>query len=277
MDKIQILDININLVDIKQAIDIIDGFIKSKKPHQICTVNPEYIMAAQKDVEFKKIINNADLCVPDGAGLIWASKFIEKSRVESRESTSQKSTSSDQRLASSVLTQRVTGIDLIWKLAQTGESKGYKFYFLGGKPGVAEQAALILKTKYPNLKIVGISEGQSEFPQANIKFNKDNFAKKLVAKIKALSPDILLVAYGAPKQDKFIAKFKKELNVPAMIGVGGSFDFISGRIKRAPKWMQKTGLEWLFRLFIEPKRLNRIITATIRFPLKVILSKNLTN
>lgn len=252
MNKIKILDVNINIVNINDTTKIIDDFIKSKKPHQICTVNPEYIMTARADSHFKQIVNSADLCVPDGAGLLWASRYIRKSHA---------------------LTQRVTGVDLIWKLAQIGESKGYRFYLLGGKPGVGEQTALVLKTKYPNLKIVGISQGRPESIQSNIKFDSEIFEKKLVSSISKLKPDILLVAYGAPKQDKFIFKYKKELNVPVMMGVGGSFDFISGRIKRAPRWMQKIGLEWLFRLFVEPKRLNRIITATIRFPLKVILSK----
>jgi N-acetylglucosaminyldiphosphoundecaprenol N-acetyl-beta-D-mannosaminyltransferase len=271
MNKTKILDINIDIVDITKTITIIDDFIKSKKPHQVCTVNPEYIMAAQKNNDFKQIVNNADLCVPDGAGLIWASRLIAKSKVH--ESTSQKSTSSGQRLTSNALAQRVTGVDLIWHLAKEGEKRGHKFYLLGGKPGVAQQAALVLKTKYPNLKIVGISQGKPEFLQSNIKFNAENFEKELVTKIKTLSPDILLVAYGAPKQDMFISKFKKELNVPVMMGVGGSFDFISGRIKRAPKWMRKIGLEWLFRLFIEPKRFGRIFTATVRFPLRVMTSK----
>ncbi len=252
MNKIKILGIEIDVVDLKNAIEIIDGFVKTKKPHQICTVNPEYIMAAQNDTTFKAIINSADLRVPDGAGLLWATRYARKSHI---------------------LTQRVTGVDLIWQLAKTGEKNGYKFYLLGGKPGVAEQAALVLKTQYPNLKIVGISQGKPESPQSNIKFNSQVFETKLVTSISKLKPDILLVAYGAPRQDKFIYKHKKELNVPVMMGVGGSFDFISGRIKRAPKWMQQIGLEWLFRLILEPKRINRIITATIRFPLKVMFSK----
>jgi len=252
MTDIKILGVKINNVDYRTTIEKIEEFIKSQKPHQICTINPEYIMAAQKDPEFKQILNQADLCIPDGTGLILASRFLAKSK-------------------SQIIKKRVTGVDLIWKLAELGQKKSYSIYLLGAGPGIAEQTANILCNKYPELKIAGFSEGIPQLPRnRKIILDLDRFEKELVSKICKLKPQILLVAYGAPKQDKFIAKYKKELAVPVMIGVGGSFDFISGRIKRAPQWMQKTHLEWLYRLFREPKRINRIITATIRFPIAVI-------
>lgn len=257
MKEIKILDIKVNPIAKKEAIEKIDEFIVSKKPHQICTVNPEYIMAAQKDLEFKKIINDADLCVPDGAGLWWAS------RIHSRQADN------------IAIPERITGIDLIYDICELASKKGYSIYLLGAGPTVAEQTALILKNKYPELKIAGISEGIPQLTTGRqINLDAEKFEDELAAQISNLKPQILLVAYGAPKQDKFIYKHKKILNVPIMIGVGGSFDFISGRVKRAPKWMRNLHLEWLYRLINQPSRINRIITATIRFPIKVIFSKN---
>lgn len=259
MKIIEILGIKVNNVDYQEAIAKIEEFIKSGKPHQICTVNPEYIMAAQKDEEFREILNKADLCLPDGAGLLWASRFLAKKR----------SAISDQRLA--IIQERVTGVDLIWKLAELSEKRGYSIYLLGAGPGVAEQTALVLRTKYPLLKIVGASEGIPQLDQSRgAILDIDQFEKDLITQISNLKPQILLVAFGHPKQDKFIAKYKKELRIPVMIGVGGAFDFISGRRKRAPKWMRTIHLEWLFRLILEPHRLNRIITATIKFPWAVV-------
>jgi len=256
----KILNVKVNNITFQETIIKIEEFIKTKKPHQICTVNPEFIMAAQKDREFRDVLNNADLSVPDGAGLLWAAKYLsKKSLVSSRQP--------------SVIKERVAGIDLVWEMAKLAEKKGYILYLLGAGPGVAEQTAITLRTKFPDLKIAGVSEGipQLEPGRASV-LDLDKYEKKLVTDICKLKTDILLVAYGAPKQDLFIAKYKKELNVPAMMGVGGSFDYISGRIPRAPIWMQKLALEWLYRLINEPKRFNRIITATIRFPWKIICS-----
>ncbi len=265
MKEIKILDVKVNPIAKSEAIEKIDEFIVSKKPHQICTVNPEYMMAAQKDLEFKKIINEADLCVADGAGLWWASRY------QNLKGKSQKSKDSNQ---SSIIKERITGIDLVYDICSLASKKGYSIYLLGAGPTVAEQTALILKSKYPNLKIAGISEGIPQLTTGRqINLDTENFESNLAVQISKLNPQILLVAYGAPKQDKFIYKHKKILNIPVMMGVGGSFDFISGRIKRAPKWMQKMHLEWLYRLINQPSRINRIITATIRFPIKVLFSK----
>lgn len=258
----RILNVKVDNISFSETIDKIQEFIKSKKPHQICTVNPEFIIAAQKNKEFMTVLNNADLCVPDGTGLIWASKYLsKKSSVVSRQSL--------------VIKERVTGVDLVWKIADLAEKNGYTMYLLGAGPAVAEQTAITLRTKFPDLKIVGVSEGipQLESSRTSV-LDLNGFEKKLVTDIGKLKPDILLVAYGAPKQDIFIAKYKKELNISVMMGVGGSFDYISARVPRAPIWMQKIGLEWLYRLFVEPKRFNRIITATIRFPLAIMRDRN---
>lgn len=280
MQKIEILGVKVNNVTMDETIEQIEEFIKSKKPHQICTVNPEFIMAAQKDRGFKDVLNNADLCVPDGAGLWWASRFLSKriSHIANLPRSPRVEAGRQAGRKSQIIQERVTGVDLIWKLAETAEKRGYGLYLLGAGPSVAEQTALVLRTKYPRLKIVGISEGVPQINQArNSILDLDAFEKKLVSQLSHLAPQILFVAYGAPKQDKFIAKYKKELGVPVMMGVGGAFDFISGRIRRAPKWMRILHLEWLFRLILEPNRLNRIITAIIRFPWAVLNDKSRSN
>lgn len=261
MQELNILGVKVNNVTMDETIERIEGFIKSKKPHQICTVNPEFIMAAQKDREFMNVLNGADLCVSDGAGLLWASRYLSKL------------VNSSTRQPMTPIQGRVTGVDLIWKMAEIAEKRGYSIYLLGAGPSVAEQTALGLRTKYPYLKIAGVSEGVPKLqPDRTSVLDIDSFEKSLASKIYKLKPNILLVAYGAPKQDKFITKYKKELGVPVMMGVGGAFDFISGRLRRAPKWMRTIHLEWLYRLILEPRRLNRILTAVVKFPWAVIMA-----
>lgn len=267
----KILNIKVDNITYKETISKIEDFIKSKKPHQICTVNPEFIMAAQKNKAFMSILNNADLCVPDGAGLLWASRYLSKKLKSYPPATPERSDGGRGNLKP--IEERVTGVDLILKIAELAEKNGYTIYLLGALPGVAEQTAITLRTKYPELKIVGVSEGIPQFTSGRTPIiDVRKYENNLVTQISNLKPDILLVAYGAPKQDQFIAKYKKTLGIPVMIGVGGSFDYISGRTPRAPIWIQKIWLEWLYRLITMPRRLNRIITATIRFPWKVISS-----
>lgn len=262
MKQIEILGVKINNVTFDEAISLIDGFVLSKKPHQITTVNPEFIMAAQNDGEFKNIINKSDLSVPDGAGLLFASRYILGTPIK----------------------ERVTGVDLVCSLAKIANKNKYRVFFLGGQTGVAEKTAKTLKNENPDLVIAGTYAGNPslnyggiasyrELRMTDIKPKAKDANLEIVKKIKQAKPDILFVAYGAPKQDKFIFRYKKTLNVPVMIGVGGAFDFISGSAQRAPKWMQKLWLEWLWRLFREPWRFNRIVTASIRFPLAVLFNK----
>lgn len=242
MKKVKILGIKINNVTFLGALKEIESFIESGKPHQVATVNSEFIMAAQKDAEFRKILNSSDLAVPDGTGLIFASGFLYGRKYK--------------------LKERVTGVDLVWELAKMASENDWSIYFLGAAPGVAKKATNKLRLIYQNLKIAGASIGEPKFSQ-----------KQIVHEIKKSKADILLVAYGAPKQDKFIYKNLNKLGVKVAIGVGGSFDFITGIQKRAPVWMRKIGLEWLWRLIREPKRAGRIFTATVKFPWKVFWSK----
>ena len=206
--------------------------------------------------------------IPDGTGLLWAASF-----------TGQK------------ITQKITGVDLVDKLAKLSAKKGYKIFFLGANPGIAKQSADILTKKYPGMKVAGYSSAspkleQSDKPQFQFPYNsritdikpaKTNPNAKITQMIRDAKPDILLVAYGHPKQELFISRYAKLLRVPVMIGVGGSFDFITGKAQRAPKFMQKLGIdklgfEWLWRLVCEPQRIGRIYTAVIKFPWAVFVS-----
>ncbi|MBM2820841.1 MAG: WecB/TagA/CpsF family glycosyl transferase, N-acetylglucosaminyldiphosphoundecaprenol [Candidatus Berkelbacteria bacterium] len=236
--KRNVLGIKIESLTFSEAINKIDLLIVNKKPSQIVTVNPEFIILAHKDPEFNKILNNADLSVPDGFGLILAGKFLNQPFKE-----------------------RVTGVDLTWAVCKLAEDRGYKVFFLGGKTGVALETSQRIKKLHPRLKIAGAYSGSPT-------------DKRVYELIKKSKPDILFVAFGAPKQEKFIAELKNnDIYVPLSVGVGGTFDYIAGIYPYAPLWMRKTGLEWLFRLFTQPFRFNRIITATIRFPWAVLRSK----
>jgi len=223
INSIKILGIRIDNVDFKQAIKTIQGFIQSKKPHQVITVNPEFIMLAQKDAEFKKVLSQGDLVVPDGIGVVWASKIFGKG-----------------------LRERVTGVDLVERLSELASKKKYSIYFLGGEKGVASKAAAILKKKNPGLKIVGAEPGFPHDPD-------------LVERVRKAKPDILFVAWRFPKAEKWIAKYKNRLGATVGMGVGGAFDFISQKKRRAPVFIQSIGLEWLYRLIREPSRIRRQI------------------
>ncbi|PIP17975.1 MAG: glycosyltransferase [Parcubacteria group bacterium CG_4_10_14_0_8_um_filter_35_7] len=241
--KINILGVLIDRITSKEVLKKIEEFLNSDTQHYITTPNPEFVMRAQKDEEFRNILNKSDIAIPDGIGLVFASHFL-----------------------GNPIPERVAGSDLVWKIAKLAEYKNCSLYLLGGKEGVAEEAARKLKEKYPNLKIKGAESG-GEVEERKLKTQNEEMVKR----INERQPDILLVAFGAPKQEKWIYyNLSKLSSVKVAIGVGGTFDFIAGRIKRAPMFLRKLGMEWLWRLFIEPKRINRILTATVRFGWKVL-------
>ncbi|MBI3261149.1 WecB/TagA/CpsF family glycosyltransferase [Candidatus Berkelbacteria bacterium] len=244
----KILNIEVDNVSFNEAIAKIEQFIKSKKSHRIVTVNPEYIVRAQNDKKLRTIINQADLRVPDGIGLVTLAG----------------------------LKERVTGIDLIWQLAKLSEDRGYKIALLGGRGVVARQAASRIKLIHPRAIIAMVDPlGQVEpgtlrvHGLATLRVNLS-----LVREIERTKPDIALVALGMGKQDVFIEQLLKKVKIPVAIGVGGAFDMISGVTPRAPNILRTLGLEWLWRLIIEPKRLGRILTATVVFPILYFFKQN---
>ncbi|MEK7143130.1 MAG: WecB/TagA/CpsF family glycosyltransferase [Patescibacteria group bacterium] len=238
MKKINILGIKICSLSFNEAIKIVDELIVKGKPAQIVTVNPEFIVVAQKDIQFKKILNQADLALPDGVGLILAGRIL-----------------------GTPLKERITGVDLTWAICKLAEDRGYSVFFLGGIRGVAKETASRIKKIHSRLLVAGYYEG------------KPNDAKTWDA-IERVRPNILFVAFGAPKQDKFIYDLihssRISHNPSLSIGVGGTFDYIAGRIPRAPEWLRNLGLEWLYRFYSEPWRIKRIFKAVIVFPILVI-------
>ena len=236
-----ILKVKVHAVTNSQTLALIEQFIASGQPHQLTTVNPEFVVAAQKDEAFRQIINQAALALPDGIGLLKAARF----------------------LGTTPLPERVPGSDLVVRLAELSHQKGYRIYFLGAREGVAEKAIAKLKTSYPQLNVAGYYAGSPVLAEN----------EAIVQRILPTRPDILLVAYGAPKQDKWIARNLDRLQIPVCIGVGGSFDFIAGTTKRAPLWLQRLDLEWFHRLLTQPWRWRRIWNAVPRFCWLVFWSK----
>lgn len=225
-----ILGIPIDDLNSSETLDRIEQMVKvgraSGRAHQIATVNADFVVRAQFDPELRYLLQNADLLTADGMPLVWGG-----------------------RLLGAPLAGRVTGADLVPVLAQRAAELGLSIFFLGGEPGVASQAADLLKKAYPALRIAGVHSP----PFSSILEMDTSFLEE----IRLARPDILLVAFGNPKQEKWIGMHGRHLRVPVMIGVGGSLDFVSGHFHRAPKWMQRSGLEWLFRLLQEPRRLFR--------------------
>jgi N-acetylglucosaminyldiphosphoundecaprenol N-acetyl-beta-D-mannosaminyltransferase len=235
--SLSILGVRIHAVTVAEALEWIEAALAARAPRQICTGNPEFLMAAQRDREFFDVLNRADLVVPDGVGLLFAARWLGRR-----------------------LPERVAGSDLIYRIAERAAQRGWRIYFLGAAEGVAARAAEKLRGMYPGLKVAGTFVG-SPGPEEE---------EAIVARVRAAQPDILLAAYGAPQQDKWIARNKERLGVPVSIGVGGAFDFVAGEARRAPMWIQRWGLEWLHRLWRQPRRARRIFTAVVLFPLAVL-------
>lgn len=237
--SISILGVPVHDVTTNEALALIDQFAHDGMPHQICTVNPEFIMAAQSDAEFKRILNHSALNLPDGIGVLWAAR----------------------RLGYPVR-ERVAGSDLVGLIAERAQSTGWRIFLLGAAEGVAEQAAIILQERYPQTHIVGAYPG-SPRPEDEA---------DIAARIRASQADVLLVAYGAPRQNKWIARNIEQTGAAVAIGIGGSLDFIVGTQKRAPRWVQRLGLEWLYRLVREPWRWRRQL-ALPKFVWRVLRSR----
>ncbi|MGB7341945.1 MAG: WecB/TagA/CpsF family glycosyltransferase [Phototrophicaceae bacterium] len=237
-DRVHILGLPVDNITYRQWLNLIDKWVKEgTRPHHVCTTNPEFMMMAQHDPNFKHILQRADLCVPDGSGLLWAAKLLK-----------------------SPLKERVTGSDGVPRIAKEAALRGWKLFLLGAAEGIAEQTAEILTAQYAGLQIVGTYAGS---PSAEEEAD-------IVAMVNDSGADIVLVAYGAPKQDKWIARNMPRLTVKMAMGVGGTFDFIVGKVPRAPQWMQDYHLEWLYRLYKEPWRIWRMMRLP-RFVLAVIL------
>jgi len=237
MTRIAILGIPVDAVTQREALDWVARALQNGRPHQVATVNPEFVMRARRDPAFAAVLQRADLCLPDGAGLLWAA-----------------------RRAGRPLPARVAGVDFVRALTADGARSGWRFFFLGAAPGVAEAAAELLRAESPGLIVAGTLAGSPDPAQDTV----------TVPAIRQAMADVVLVAYGAPAQDFWIARNLVRSGARLGIGVGGAFDFISGRTRRAPRWMQDRGLEWLHRLAYQPWRWRRML-ALPQFVVRVLL------
>lgn len=224
-ERVRILDFPVDNIRMSDAINRIQEFVETGRPHLVITADASALVIAHDDPDFHQIIQKADLVTPDGSGMIWAAH---------RKGIS--------------IEERVSGVDLVNLLCRIGSQKGQRFYFLGSAPGIAQAAADKLMVKYPGLNVVGTHDGfftTEEIPQ-------------LVNQIASLKPHYLFTALGIPKQEKFLWENKDQLQVPVMMGVGGTFDVYSGHARRAPKIFQKLYLEWLWRVLLNPKKISKV-------------------
>lgn len=237
--KVTILGVPVDAITMGEAVARIDGFIEKRTPVLVATANAEMLMRATHDGALRRILQGAAMVTPDGAGTVWAAHHLGHAMPE-----------------------RVAGYDMVQELMREAPAKHRRIFFFGSAPGVADKAKKKAEQLYPGIEIVGTRNGF--FTAAD--------EPAIIEEIKAAHPDILLAALGVPKQEKWLAKHLSELGVPVAIGVGGTFDVMAGVMKRAPHWMQRAKLEWLFRGMMQPQRAGRLL-ALPRFVLKVHAQK----
>lgn len=208
-----------------ETIQLIEQMVATRQPHHLVTANVDFLVQALRDVELHRILMDAHLVLCDGMPLVWAS-----------------------RLLGNPLPERVAGSDLVPLLIEVAAKKSYRIFFLGGAPDSTEQAVKNLQRKYPDLTIAG----HYSPPFAHL-LEMDH--AEICRRIRAAQPDLLFVSFGCPKQEKWIAMHYRSLGVPVTVGVGATIDFLAGRVRRAPRWMQRTSTEWIFRVLQEPRRL----------------------
>jgi len=222
--KVNLLGVSIDALSLEETVRRIEEYIRTGQPHRVMTVNPEFLYNAQINGELCDLANRADLVTPDGVGIVWAC-----------------------RVAGNPVPERVTGIDLMFRLVELAAVEGWSIFLLGAAPGVAEEAAAKLSLDYPGLRVAGVHHG----------YFKDNEDAKVTGIVREACPDLLFVALGAPKQEWWIDRNLEETGAAVAVGVGGSFDVAAGKVRRAPRWVRRLHLEWLFRLVKEPSRWRR--------------------
>lgn len=227
MNRVNVLGVGISVLNLKTARAAIGDAIRERRKGYICVTGVHGVMEAQEDGAFKEILNNSFLCTPDGMPMVWAGKLKQHREMG-----------------------RVYGPDLMLEICEWSENSGARHFFYGGAEGVADVLAARLKQKFPKLQVAGT------FTPPFRRLEPEELGR-LQAHISATRPDILWVGLSTPKQEKFMAEFLPKLDVTLMIGVGAAFDFHSGRVRQAPRWMQRSGLEWFYRLCSEPRRLGR--------------------
>jgi len=242
--KVNLLGIDIDNISFEQAVHIIISLAKTNGNHFVVTPNVDHLMKLQHDSEFRNVYSRASLVVPDGQPLIWAARFL-----------------------GTPFKAKISGSDLFPKLCEASAYNNLRIFFLGGRPKAADICSDKLKILFPSIQIVGTYCPDFGFE----KIESEN--SKIIGLISAAAPHILFVALGAPKQEKWIFHHKKRYHVPVSIGVGASLDFYSGLVSRAPFLLRNIGLEWLWRVASEPRRLwRRYLIEDIKF-FKMVLNQ----
>jgi N-acetylglucosaminyldiphosphoundecaprenol N-acetyl-beta-D-mannosaminyltransferase len=231
----RILGVRVDCLDMQATLDRIEGLVGAGGRHLVATVNPEFIMRARRDPEFARVLESADLCLADGTGVVWAAR---------RQGCSMRGP--------------VTGTDLIPPLAALCARRGFRLFLLGAAPGVAAELAARLRTTHPRLEVAAYHGSPDP--------SSDEETLKL---IRAHRTQVLLVAFGAPKQELWIDRVKDRPGAVVGMGVGGAFDYLTGRVPRAPMWMRRAGLEWLHRLMNQPWRVRRMAVLPV-YAIKVL-------
>ena len=228
MSRVKFMNTEIDNLTMKEALKEIDELIKQDKNAYVVTPNVDHIIQLERGGELVEVYKNADLILCDGKPLIWISKWY-----------------------GTPIKEKISGSDLFPRLCAMAAKKGYKMFFLGAAEGVAAKAAENLEKRFPGLQVIGTYSPPDGFEKDEVEMEK---IKKM---IKDAKPHILIVGLGCPKQELFILHHKDELGVPISLGLGASLDFEAGEVKRAPKWMADHGLEWVYRIFQDPKRLAK--------------------
>ncbi|WIV13465.1 WecB/TagA/CpsF family glycosyltransferase [Proteiniborus sp. MB09-C3] len=247
-DKISILGVNIDKLTLKDAEERVKSFLNSNNINTIYTPNTEIVMEARKDKKFKELLNEGDLVIPDGIGLVYAAKIKRKP-----------------------LLGRVTGVDLSTSILRIANENKNSIFLVGGKPGVADKACENIKKEYPNINVVGSHHGYFKGTHTGYKGHEEE--TEVINKINELKPDIVFVGFGAPKQEKWINENKDKLKCKVIIGNGGTVDILAGTVKKTPEIYQRLGLEWLYRLMKNPKRIKRQMVLPL-FVLIVLFSRD---
>ena len=239
--RVDVLGVGISAIDMEMALAEIATWIHGRRQHYVCVTNVHVVMECQRDPELRRIHEASGLTTPDGMPLVWASHWAGAGHV-----------------------RRVYGPDLMLALCREAAANGWRCYFYGAGPGVAERLAARLVARFPGLTVVGAETP----PYRPLSDEEDQAA---VDRINEARPDIVWVGLGAPKQERWMASHEGRLEAPVMLGVGAAFDMHAGTLAQAPPWMQRSGLEWAYRLYREPRRLwRRYLSTNPRFALAML-------
>jgi N-acetylglucosaminyldiphosphoundecaprenol N-acetyl-beta-D-mannosaminyltransferase len=263
--KLDIAGLQVDNITVSETLGKIAEFVKNGHPHYIVTAYSEFVVESTKNKRYREVLNQADLSVPDGIGILWAAKFLSLPQKDpvltffNWFGTLASIVLAPQSLRS-VIQEQVTGSRLIYNIAELAQKNNFSLALVGGWDGVAEKSAIVLKERYPGLKI-------------NLAYGPEAFNEDTVQKIAASNSDILLIAYQPPKQEIWLAENIGKLNVKVAIGLGGTFDYLAGKRQPAPDWVHYMGMEWLWRLITQPWRWKRMWKALPVFSWQVLQYK----